>query len=1265
MTSRLFLSLVALLGGAIPLSATQPVWTNDTPAGPPSARYDGKLVDEGNGKLLLFGGFSNGAAVGDTYEFNGTTWSVKSPATSPPPRYQHAMASEGNGKVILYGGFNSTSGILGDTWEWNGTTWTQLSPAHTPGLRDGHAMATESTGKLIVFGGRNSGGMLTDTWEWNGTDWTQKATGGPAARYNHSMSDEGGNGSVLLFGGSGASGALADTWEWNGTSWTQKATSGPSARYNAGLAYDVSGKVLLFGGLDPNSANLEVGDTWEWSGSAWTQRSPAMAPPARTRQGMAYDATLARTVMFGGTGVSGALNDTYLWDGTNWTLVTASTANPSTRYGHSLADEGGGKILLFGGYNGTLFNDTWRYNGTAWTQLSPATSPGARYEYAMAAEGGGKVLIFGGNNNSGTLLGDTWEWNGTTWTQKSTTGPAIREGAAMAVESNGNVLLFGGGGASIYSDTWEWNGTTWTQKSPAHSPPARNYHRMVYESATGKILLFGGEPSSGYLNDTWEWNGTDWTQLSPAVSPSVRALPGLAYDSVRQRVVLFGGQTTGQYLQDVWEFNGTTWTNLTPPTLPPVRTDAGMAYDASFGPVGKVILFGGNPANGALNDTWDYDGTAPTFTSFALTGSSPVISGNNVGFTATFSEAITGVDATDFSFVTTGNVAGPLVVSVSTSGAVATVTASTGTGGGTLALKLTDDDTIRDLYGYPIGGPGTGATFTSAAYTITGKPNANNGSANVAHNTATPLTLSATDTNSPAQTLTYAIATNPAHGTLSGFNASTGAVTYTPTSGYHGSDSFTFTASNTGGATSNAATETLTVAAGTPVATAQSGVSVAHDTAKAITLAATDDDSPAPSFSYAIATNPSHGTLSNFNASTGAVTYAPSAGYHGADSFTFTASNGTNTSAAATVSLTVAVGTPIATAQSVTTAANTAKGITLAANDNDTPVLTLTYTVVANPAHGTLSGTAPNLTYTPASNYAGSDSFNFTASNGTNTSAAATVSITVTGFAPSITSLASVVFTAGRANTFTVTTTGAPNAALSESGALPSGVTFTDNGNGTATLSGTPAAGATGNYPLTITANNGISPNATQNFSLVLNRPPTVSAASLGATQNTSVQVSVAKLLAYASDADGDPLSVASVSTVSAQNGTLLLSAPGSTGTITYTPASNFVGSDSFTYVVSDGRGGTVTGTVNVTVSSANDHTLNVVSITKTAATVTVVYAGIPGDTYQPQYAPTLDGGPWTSDGPPLTAGSNGQFIYVDTTQPQPTQRFYRAIAVP
>ena len=88
---------------------------------------------------------------------------------------------------------------------------------------------------------------------------------------------------------------------------------------------------------------------------------------------------------------------------------------------------------------------------------------------------------------------------------------------------------------------------------------------------------------------------------------------------------------------------------------------------------------------------------------------------------------------------------------------------------------------------------------------------------------------------------------------------------------------------------------------------------------------------------------------------------------------------------------------PIANAQSITLNEDTSKALTLTASDADGD--SLTYTVVANPTHGTLSGTAPNMTYTPTANYFGSDSFTFKVNDGTVDSETVTVGITVTDVA--------------------------------------------------------------------------------------------------------------------------------------------------------------------------------------------------------------------------------------------------------------------------
>src|SRR5208337_2455283 len=106
--------------------------------------------------------------------------------------------------------------------------------------------------------------------------------------------------------------------------------------------------------------------------------------------------------------------------------------------------------------------------------------------------------------------------------------------------------------------------------------------------------------------------------------------------------------------------------------------------------------------------------------------------------------------------------------------------------------------------------------------------------------------------------------------------------------------------------------------------------------------------------------------------------------------------------------------------------------------------------------------------------------------------------------APTITSADSTTFTVGQAGSFTITTTGLPTAAITVTGSLPAGVTFTANANGTATLAGTPQAGTGGAYSLTFTAANGVSPNATQSFTLTVNQASTTTTLTSGTNPSVS-----------------------------------------------------------------------------------------------------------------------------------------------------------------
>ncbi|MCP4338142.1 MAG: PKD domain-containing protein, partial [Desulfobulbaceae bacterium] len=140
--------------------------------------------------------------------------------------------------------------------------------------------------------------------------------------------------------------------------------------------------------------------------------------------------------------------------------------------------------------------------------------------------------------------------------------------------------------------------------------------------------------------------------------------------------------------------------------------------------------------------------------------------------------------------------------------------------------------------------------------------------------------------------------------------------------------------------------------------------------------------------------SPSNGTLTG---TTPNLTYTPSTGYTGSDSFTFTVSDGKDTSASATITITVSENTPdnnvpVANNQIIGTAQDTAVAITLTGADADGDTLTFSN---ESPSNGTLTGTTPNLTYTPSTGYTGSDSFTFTVSDGKDTSTTATISITV------------------------------------------------------------------------------------------------------------------------------------------------------------------------------------------------------------------------------------------------------------------------------
>jgi len=214
--------------------------------------------------------------------------------------------------------------------------------------------------------------------------------------------------------------------------------------------------------------------------------------------------------------------------------------------------------------------------------------------------------------------------------------------------------------------------------------------------------------------------------------------------------------------------------------------------------------------------------------------------------------------------------------------------------------------------------------------------------------------------------------------------------------------------------------------------------------------------------------------------STGVLSGTPATGTAGTYPITITAANGTLPNATQNFTLTVGQAPAITSANSTTFTVGAAGTFAITATGTPAPTFTETG---ALPSGVTLATTGV-LSGTPAAGTGGTYTFTVTAQNGATPNATQSFTLTVNQ-AAAITSAASTTFTIGTAGTFTVTATGFPVPTIIESGTLPSLVAF-NNG----VLSGTPAAGTAGGYPISFTASNGVGAPVTQNFTLNVNSVP-------------------------------------------------------------------------------------------------------------------------------------------------------------------------------
>jgi hypothetical protein len=284
---------------------------------------------------------------------------------------------------------------------------------------------------------------------------------------------------------------------------------------------------------------------------------------------MAYDPSLGKLVMYGGSSELGILTDTWAWDGKGWSPMSKATnpvtSNPSMAYNAS-----GRQLYLFGTQPGPSTNLVLAWKQRAWTSVyswnTPScgkTCPGSLGQPFTAGTAtyvstlGKVVMLAGGPGGPGA---ETWSWDGSSWSQLPTLHRPTTVGCCPVYDEASHQLValgYAGSGWGGINRTWIFDGTDW-HLSSVLTPDGMDLAVIADPSGAGVILVVGGRPGMSTL-ETWHWNGQAWQQLNVSGPPDT---PGFALgvDLSHKQVILFGGRDSGgRAVSDTWIWDGNSW----------------------------------------------------------------------------------------------------------------------------------------------------------------------------------------------------------------------------------------------------------------------------------------------------------------------------------------------------------------------------------------------------------------------------------------------------------------------------------------------------------------------------------------------------------------------------------------------------------------------------------------------------------------------------------------------------------------------------------
>jgi hypothetical protein len=465
-------------------------------------------------------------------------------------------------------------------------------------------------------------------------------------------------------------------------------------------------------------------------------------------------------------------------------------------------------------------------------------------------------------------------------------------------------------------------------------------------------------------------------------------------------------------------------------------------------------------------------------------------------------------------------------------------------------------------------------TLTILVDNVNEAPEAQDVEATTTENTAVTITLNASDPD--GDDLQFVVTGGPQGGVVNGEGPD---VVYVPNPQFSGLDTFTYLVTD-GRLISAEATVTITVTAVDDPPRADDGFAQTdQDTEVELMLLAFDADSE--NLTYTIMNPPQNGSVSG----TGPiVVYTPNLGFSGDDSFTWTASDGQNTSNVATYTIQVIAEdapptAPVANSAEIETPEDIAVSVTLSGSDANGDELT--FNIVSFPEHGLLSGQAPELEFIPNANFSGQDFFTFTASDGRFTSAPAIVTITVTPVNDPPEVVPQLINTnQGEAVSFTLVGDDIDGDILTfEIVEGPTGGTISGD---LPAVTYSPREDFFGDDRMIVRANDGEADSPEAEIILRVRRanntPPIADGQNVETDEDTAVEIELT-----GNDPDGDEIVFILITLPS--NGTV----EGQPPNLTYRPNRDYFGDDEFSFLVADETASSTVATVSLTIAPVND----------------------------------------------------------------------------